>query len=79
MTINELRAFLLCCLIINYVILIVWFTVFVFAHEWVYRVHTRWFKLSPESFDTANYIAMAIYKIGVLLFVLVPLIATWMV
>jgi hypothetical protein len=27
------------------------FGVFVFAHEWLYRMHTRWFALSRESFD----------------------------
>ena len=28
---------------INYAILIVWFSVFVFAHDWLYRMHSRWF------------------------------------
>jgi hypothetical protein len=56
-------------------VLLVWFGVFVYAHDWMYRLHTRWFKLSVETFDAIHYSGLAIYKIGVILFNLVPLIA----
>jgi len=49
----------------------------VLAHDWIYGIHTRWFSLSPDIFDAANYIGMAIYKIGIMLFVLIPFIALW--
>lgn len=75
MTISELKYFLLWSTVINYCVLLVWFGVFVYAHDWLYRTHTRWFKLSVESFDTLNYAGVAIYKIGVVLLNLVPLIA----
>ncbi|AMO23900.1 hypothetical protein GCM10027034_20260 [Ramlibacter solisilvae] len=75
MTPIEIRDFLLWCAAINYAILILWFGVFVWAHDWVYRMHTRWFKLSPERFDTLNYAGVAAYKIGIMLLNLVPLIA----
>jgi hypothetical protein len=52
--------------------------VFVFARDWIYGIHTRWFKLSPETFDAVHYLGMSIYKIGVLLFNVVPLIALYM-
>jgi hypothetical protein len=42
-------------------------------------MHSRWFKLSVEMFDVLNYAGVAIYKIGIMLFVLVPLIALLMV
>jgi len=77
MTVHELQSVLVWCLILNYALLILWFAVFVLAHDWIYRMHTRWFKLSPEAFDAANYLGMAIYKIGVILFVLIPFIALW--
>ena len=32
-------------------ILFVWAGVFVFAHDWMFRMHSRWFKLSVETFD----------------------------
>lgn len=75
MAIDQLESFLILCAGINYAILIVWFGVFVMAHDWVYRMHSRWFKLSVERFDALNYLGVAVYKIGIMLFVVVPLIA----
>lgn len=75
MAIDHLQLFLIWCAGINYAILLAWFGVFTLAHDWLYRMHSRWFKLSPEMFDTLNYAGVAIYKIGIILFVLVPLVA----
>lgn len=74
MTLNELKEFLLWSTAINYGVLFLWFGVFVFAHDWIYRTHTRWFKLSVETFDALHYVGVSIYKIGVLILNLVPLI-----
>lgn len=70
---------LIWCTVINYVILIVWFGAFVFGHDALYRLHSRWFKISAEQFDAVNYGGMAIYKIGIMLFCLVPLVAMHLV
>ena len=75
MSTDDLSLFLWCAAGINYAILIAWFCVFVFAHDWLYRLHSRWFRLSPEAFDACNYGGVAVYKIGTLLFFLVPAIA----
>ena len=75
MTINELKALLLWSTAINYGVLLVWFGVFVYAHGGLVRAHTRWFKLSAENFDALNYAGVAMYKIGIILFNVVPLIA----
>ena len=79
MTTNETRDVLLWCTGLNYAVLLVWFGVFVFAHEWMYRIHGRWFKLPLESFDAIHYAGLAVYKIGIILLNLVPLIALCMV
>ena len=68
---NRLRS-LGWSIIINYAILIIWFVVFVTAHDWLRDLHTHWFHLSPDQFDFAHYLGMTIYKIGILLFNLVP-------
>ena len=78
MSLDQLHDFLLWNLIINYAVLLLWFGVLTFAHDWVYRLHTRWFQLTPQTFDVLHYGAMAIYKIGVLLFNLAPLLALCM-
>lgn len=79
MTTNETRDILLWCTGLNYAVLLVWFGVFVFAHEWMYRIHGRWFKFPLESFDAIHYAGLAVYKIGIILLNLVPLIALCMV
>jgi hypothetical protein len=78
MTTHEIREFLLWSLAINYVILLVWFSAFVYAHGWMYRLHTRWFKLSVETFDAIHYAGMSVYKIGVLLLNLAPFAALYL-
>ena len=75
MTLQEIEIFLLWCLAINYGILLVWFGVFVSAHDWLHRFHGRWFKIAPDTFDMIHYSAMACYKVGILLFILVPWLA----
>ena len=79
MTIDVFKDFLLWSTAINYGILLIWFGVFICAHDWLYLVHTRWFKLSVENFDVLNYAGVAIYKIGIMLFNLVPLIALYVI
>jgi hypothetical protein len=75
MTRFPLSEFLLWCAIVNYVILFVWFTVFMLAHDWLFRLHGRWFHLTQNQFDSLHYGGMAVYKIGILLLNLVPFIA----
>jgi hypothetical protein len=75
MSIELTRAFLLRCTIINYVVLIVWFLVFLLAGDWLYRLHGRWFQFTRPQFAALHYGGMSVYKIGILLFNLVPLIA----
>ena len=78
MTTNVIKDVLLWGVGINYCVMLVWFGVFVFAHDWMYRLHTRWFKLSVETFDALHYAGLAMYKIGVILLNLVPLIALYL-
>lgn len=75
MTLAMVRKTLLWCAIINYGVLLVWFLVFLLAHDWLYGWHSQWFLLSREQFDAVHYAGMALYKIGILLFNLVPYVA----
>lgn len=77
MTTETLREFLLWCAAIHYGVLLLWFAAFTFAHAWLYRLHGRWFALPVERFDAIHYLGMAIYKILVLVFSVVPLVALW--
>jgi len=79
MSIAIARDVLLWCAVINYGVLLVWFLFFLLAHDWVYRLHGRWFHLSGEQFDALHYAGMALFKIGILLFNLVPYVALHLV
>ena len=74
MTIAMTRNFLLWCTVIDYGVLLVWFLVFVFAHDWMFRIYGRWFRLSRDQFDALHYAGLSIFKIGIILFNLVPFI-----
>lgn len=71
---DTLRRILIWSLVVNYVVLLVWFAVFAWAHDWMYGLHTRWFRLSRETFDALHYGGMSAYKIGILLLNLAPLV-----
>ncbi|HMO36951.1 MAG TPA: hypothetical protein PKA06_12995 [Gemmatales bacterium] len=72
LSLEFLRNFLLWCTLINYGVLLIWFLMFVFAREWIQRLHGKWFRLSDKQFDTLHYAGMSVYKIGIFLFNLVP-------
>ena len=74
MNIEAVRDFFLWCTVINFGVLLLWFLLFIAAHDWMRKLHRRWFRLSVKNFDAIHYAAMAIYKIGILLFNLVPYI-----
>lgn len=46
-----------------------------FAFRGPFHEFDRWFSLSREQFDSLHYAAMAVFKMGVLLFNLVPYLA----
>ncbi len=75
MTIELVRAVLGWCIIINMGILLWWFLWFMLAHDFIYRFHGKWFKLSEQQFDGIHYAGMALYKIGIWLFAIAPYLA----
>ena len=75
MDIYQIRDFFLWCSIINVGLLLWWFVILSVAHDWVYRWHSRWFKLPVETFDSIHYAGMTIFKIAVFMFNIVPYVA----
>jgi hypothetical protein len=41
------------------------------------KIHGRWFRLSDSTFGAVHYGGMAAYKLAILFFNLVPLLALW--
>ena len=75
---SILSQFLLYSLIINYIILLIWFFTFIYAREFLRKLYGKYFNLSDQTFDAIHYAGMALYKIGIFLFNLVPLLALYL-
>jgi hypothetical protein len=75
MSIEIARGFFLSCTVINYGILLVWFLALLFARDGIQRFHGRWFRLSGEQLSVTHYAGMAVFKVGIMLFNLVPYIS----
>jgi hypothetical protein len=75
MMLETTRNVLLWCLVMNYGLLLLWFIFFITMHDFMYRMHSRWFNLSVGHFDALHYGLMGLYKLAIILFLLVPFIA----
>lgn len=75
MSLEVCRAALGWCTVINVSLLIWWAAIFWLAHDWMYSYHRKIAKLSVEAFDAIHYGGIALYKLGILLFNLVPYLA----
>ncbi len=73
--IDTIREVLFWCFIINFGLLLWWLLFITLAHDWTYRFHGKWFKLSIDQFDTVHYAGMALFKLSIFFFNLVPYLA----
>jgi len=79
MSIEVVRDALFWCAVLNYLVMLVWFLLFVLPHNWLYRLCSRWFRLTPEQFDRINFSGIVLYKVAILLLNLVPYLALRMI
>jgi len=45
------------------------------GHDFMYRIHGKWFKLSEEKFDAIHYALIGFFKLSMILFNIVPYLA----
>jgi hypothetical protein len=67
MDLLVVRAVLAWCSVMDIALVLLWFVGFAVAHDWMYRLHSKCFKLSVEEFDAIHYKGMATFKMGFLL------------
>lgn len=65
-------SFLLWCAIFNYALLLIGFLTFSLFHDATYRLHRRWFALSPSRFDASFYLLLGLYKMAIWMLLIVP-------
>lgn len=75
MTISQLQNFFMWCSIINVAMLLISFLMMLCASDGIYKIHSKWFKISKEQFHAIWYQFLAFYKIGTILFCIVPYVA----
>lgn len=74
MTLNIVKTALGWCSIIHMGFLMWWFFAMAVLHDWVYAIHTIWFNIPVETFDAIHYAGMAIYKLAIFMFAIIPYI-----
>ena len=75
MTLEIVRSALGWCTLINMAMLLVWLVMFICAKGFIYKVHSKWFRIPEDQFDRIHYSAMAHYKLAIFVLNLVPYIA----
>ncbi|MFQ6115223.1 MAG: DUF6868 family protein [bacterium] len=75
MTVEIIRDVLAWCAVINVGLLLWWLLIFTLAHDLIYRIHGKLFKLSGERFNAIHHAGMLFFKICIILFNIVPYFA----
>jgi len=75
MDIQTLTAFFMWCTVLNFALLVLSSLICLCAGDWAYRIHSKWFSISRETFNVAFYSFLGLYKVLVLVFNLIPYIA----
>ena len=75
MTLDILRGVLGWCAVINIGMLLLWFLFLAFAHDWIYRMHSKWFKIPAETFNAIHYTGIVFLKIVIFVFNIIPYFA----
>jgi hypothetical protein len=79
MNLETARSFFLWCTVINYGVLLWWALLFMFAHDAMLRLWGKWVRVSAAEFDILNIAGITLYKVGVILFNLVPCISLYII
>ncbi len=75
MDIETLRAALGWAAVINFGILLLWWLALIFAKDWMFRMHRRWFALSDEKLSELHYLLFGQYKLANALLFIAPYLA----
>ena len=75
MDIQTLTTFFMWCTILNVALLLFSSLMCICAGDWVYRIQSKLFSISKETFNVVIYSFIALYKLLVIVFNLIPYIA----
>ena len=72
MDIQTLTTFFMWCTIIDGALLVLSTAVYLLGPGWVYRMHSKWFPISRDTFNVAMYSFLGFFKIIFIVFNVVP-------
>ena len=72
MTIELLTKFLAWCSIVNIGLLLLWSFAVMFMRDQIFNLHSKFFKLSHETFNAIHYGGLGLYKLFLWVFNLTP-------
>ena len=75
MDIDSITAFFMWCTILNVALLLLSSLLCVCAGDWAYRIHSKLFSISRETFNVVIYSFIALYKLFIFVFILIPYLA----
>jgi len=75
MDIDSITAFFMWCTILNLALLLLSSLMCICAGDWAYRIHSKLFSISKETFNVAIYSFIGLYKVLVFVFILIPYLA----
>ncbi len=75
MDIQTLTTFFMWCTILNVALLLLSSLMCICAGDWAWRIHSKLFSISRETFNVMIYSFIALYKLLIMVFVLIPYIA----
>lgn len=75
MSVELLKGTLAWSAVLNMGILLWWFLFMTLAGDWVFKMHSKFYKIRRDHFDTIHYAGMTFYKICIFTFFIVPYLA----
>ena len=75
MDIQTLTTVFMWCTIINGALFVYWTIMLILAPDFAYRMQSKWFPISRETFNVVIYSFLGLFKIVFLVFNVVPYVA----
>lgn len=75
MEMQTLIKFFMWCTLINSALFLLWAVSLMVAPDLVYRTQKKWFPISRNTFNVVMYSLLGLFKIIVLVFNIIPLLA----
>ena len=75
MDMQIITQFFMWCSIINFSMMMFTFLIILYAGDWAYSLHSKWFPMPRETFNTILFSFLGLFKLLFFMFNLVPYLA----